>query len=798
MSITISPYRISICLLLKHHLNPAATLSQGVADVYRIEAHEVVQQFLLDEIKSDEEFCEPTLLELLGRLESAVNSDEVTGELIHALVNDLRKLKCPEDLFQLVGEVRDVMFPSMNPNTGGNLTPGVSVSFTTAARNQMSLQPQDFSGGDGTDAPSTLYLQPRSCFGLFVRLCLASFDSLPFERTCRLLAQCQHYRDCVRQAGLFPGHEGDSPASGPSPSTPSLYSPLILRPLNAALNQDANPSHLRTPEQVEVRLQAKASREPKSTGILTMKEEDEQLQELLSIGPHLHKVHHLKHQNFLYHKDYPSAVNSLHCYFDYSAGQKTLSLAEVAQESPIGRFQSALLELGSTHVRFGHINEALMAINETVRVAQQHTDNTCLTYALALLCHVLLLYPQTEWKASGSGKHRALDMASEASTLLHLLRICYNRGVELSLTHVAALCQLGIARFELQNVRTVSLNSAQSFGAPSPERSWQNVSSCPVKVWNALHEATALRMDYLGNKSKHGHSSKSYTRIGSLDSLRIQERAHAQICGAAALVRAQAWKHYACAPLVQGWLLSASCYADALSPDDICIHVVKLAEQELARRGVDACKRTLEVSMSRLGNIEGKWRVHAALRKTELRRALDAWRFRLVNGSGCRRWAEADTLVSQLAAAAAASGSGAIQASGDPIGDPEGEYAIAIELYAEHCAAMGQFGRALEVLQSLFAKCYLQHLILRLPSLLLSMADIFSKANAPVKALPYVLSCASLSNSLHLHLTRACAMVSLAELWLKIGSSSEEHAREALGRWQSFEACASTQSPAWC
>ena len=147
----------------------------------------------------------------------------------------------------------------------------------------------------------------------------------------------------------------------------------------------------------------------------------------------------------------------------------------------------------------------------------------------------------------------------------------------------------------------------------------------------------------------------------------------------------------------------------------------------------------------------------------------------------CFRWAEADLLVSQLAAAAAASTSGGIHMSGDLIGDPDGEYATAMELYAEQCIAQGMLGRALDLLESLFAKCYLQQLTLRLPSLLLSMAKVVSLANSPVQALPYVLCCASLSNSLHLHLMRASAMVSLADLWMKIGGDSEEHAREALG-----------------
>ncbi len=54
-----------------------------------------------------------------------------------------------------------------------------------------------------------------------------------------------------------------------------------------------------------------------------------------------------------------------------------------------GRYQSALLSLSAAHASFGHPQEALQALHETLRVAQQGGDAWCLLHALAALCRTL-------------------------------------------------------------------------------------------------------------------------------------------------------------------------------------------------------------------------------------------------------------------------------------------------------------------------------------------------------------------------------------------------------------------------
>lgn len=52
--------------------------------------------------------------------------------------------------------------------------------------------------------------------------------------------------------------------------------------------------------------------------------------------------------------------------------------------------QYAVLNLASLHFHFGHLDMAMAAINETVRIAQQNGDHVCVAYALAWL-HQLLV-----------------------------------------------------------------------------------------------------------------------------------------------------------------------------------------------------------------------------------------------------------------------------------------------------------------------------------------------------------------------------------------------------------------------
>ncbi len=50
--------------------------------------------------------------------------------------------------------------------------------------------------------------------------------------------------------------------------------------------------------------------------------------------------------------------------------------------------QYAILNLATLHLHFGHEDQSIQAIHETVRIAQQNNDHVCLMHALSLLCQV--------------------------------------------------------------------------------------------------------------------------------------------------------------------------------------------------------------------------------------------------------------------------------------------------------------------------------------------------------------------------------------------------------------------------
>jgi hypothetical protein len=85
--------------------------------------------------------------------------------------------------------------------------------------------------------------------------------------------------------------------------------------------------------------------------------------------------------------------------------------------------QSAALSLAAAHARLGHVAEALQALNEAVRIAQQAGDDACLAHALATLCAVLeATTPAT--MTSASREAGATPAAAHHAQLGQLLHRC--------------------------------------------------------------------------------------------------------------------------------------------------------------------------------------------------------------------------------------------------------------------------------------------------------------------------------------------------------------------------------------
>lgn len=86
---------------------------------------------------------------------------------------------------------------------------------------------------------------------------------------------------------------------------------------------------------------------------------DAQLSELERLAPGFPKVQYVRYLAHMHAGDVPAATDALHRYFDYGTGQDGSALtAEGGAKGQTGRFQNALLNLGSMHVHFGHAAEA--------------------------------------------------------------------------------------------------------------------------------------------------------------------------------------------------------------------------------------------------------------------------------------------------------------------------------------------------------------------------------------------------------------------------------------------------------
>lgn len=90
------------------------------------------------------------------------------------------------------------------------------------------------------------------------------------------------------------------------------------------------------------------------------------------------------------------AEDDLHRYFDVATGGVSV--------------QYAVLNLAVLHLHFGHLGEAMHAIHETVRVAQQSNDSAALAFAVSWLLrtlraqkHATLAPPRSDAHGGGAG-----------------------------------------------------------------------------------------------------------------------------------------------------------------------------------------------------------------------------------------------------------------------------------------------------------------------------------------------------------------------------------------------------------
>ncbi|KAL8147571.1 hypothetical protein AgCh_005044 [Apium graveolens] len=795
---TITPHKVSVCVLLQVYAPPAQiSLPFPFSSVSQ---HNRLALYLLTLTKSCDGIFEPTLDELITQLR------EVGGLLNHwltdHLTNKLASLSSPDDLFNFFSDLRGIL---AGPDT------------TVMDDDQISLD-------------------PTSNLGVYVRRCLLAFNVMSFEGVCHLLTNIGAYcKEALTSSAPYELPRSDDFSNAPETleyENMDLEN-LVFEKVNAELesrkrsyervsfhnhapralfglvedinltaepklkNVDKNMEHspfsqsdkpmivdpsgenfLRTNWQVQGYLLEQADLIEKRRSSFSLNSFESILKQLQKQAPELHRVHFLQYLNSLYHDDYPLALEYLHRYFDYSAGTEGCDIVtSTTGSNSFGRYENALLCLGMMHFHFGHPKEALEVLTEAVRVSQQYGDDTCLAYTMSAICNLLseIGISDTTGIIGSSYSHVASigTSLSIQEQLFVLLRRSLKRAESLKLKRLVASSHLAMAKFDLTHVQRPLL----SFG---PKASMK-LRTFPVNVCKDLRSCSRLISEFdteselmitdgamstvwLENLKKPMGSTVFIQDNGS-GNIRDSFRFCAQPCsvpasvqqlvGSSYLVRATAWETYGSAPLARiSALVFATCFAESSSSEDVALAYAKLIRHIAMFKGYKeafnalkiAEEKFLSVSKSRILLLKLQLLHERALHKGNLKRA--------------------QQLCDELGVLASS-------VTGVDM-DLEAEASLRS---ARTLLAANQYSEAAAVAHTLFCMCYKFNMQVENATVLLLLAEIHKKSGNAVLGIPYVLASISFCQLFNLDLLRASASLTLAELWLSLGST---HAKRAV------------------
>lgn len=211
-----------------------------------------------------------------------------------------------------------------------------------------------------------------SVLGLFIRRMLLTFDKLSFSNVVKLHKSFSQYYDSAFKKDkddISDEANNDSDSDNPAEFNQILAS---QKQTEFFISQQASLFQINEQEAYPpAELQKK-------------------IEELLRGNPDFAEAHYLSYLNSLRVKEYLGAVKSLHHYFDRctSLTPETKPPASTNSDDVNRSFRYAALNLGILHAKFGHKDEALAALKEAIRTAQEASDNTCLQHALSWLYHL--------------------------------------------------------------------------------------------------------------------------------------------------------------------------------------------------------------------------------------------------------------------------------------------------------------------------------------------------------------------------------------------------------------------------
>jgi anaphase-promoting complex subunit 5 len=345
-----------------------------------------------------------------------------------------------------------------------------------------------------TDACSIPYIATTSPLGLFLRRVRLGLSGMSIQGLATLSGQIQQQLQQLDMQQAKAAAAGDinaaAAAAGRAGSSGALKDQAVLE---AYVNQ---------------LLSAVESQGP----AVPVAAVEEAISQLSVLQPQQPKLEYLRMAVSMAHKDMHAALASLHGYFDTSgsslhggsasaaaaasglagglgaaaaaaAGQAGSAAAAGAKSK--GRHQAALHSLAALHAHVGHPQEARAALQELLRLGQQHGDEWSLLHALAGLCRVLGMSEglQMQGSSSSSSGRTAVGSSSAAPPsasaaagwglldfrrteqqlqLQALLRRCLSTARDMRAPHIAAFAAVALARFGLQHASSSSNASGSS------------------------------------------------------------------------------------------------------------------------------------------------------------------------------------------------------------------------------------------------------------------------------------------------------------------------------------------------
>lgn len=187
---------------------------------------------------------------------------------------------------------------------------------------------------DDVDSFKFKELSSNAIFGTFCRAVCLSFDDMLFEDVSRLLNELKQ-----------------------NSSKPVITADFARTFSNSMLSDEVKSTH-ETPYSIQ-----------------------QTCNEVWEMLPDQVRIHYVTFLNSMNSREFEQARESLYLYFDYAAAH----LGPGGERPQKVMFQYALMDLASLHEQFGHVDEALLAVNEAMTLARYNNDLDCLHKAVKMV-----------------------------------------------------------------------------------------------------------------------------------------------------------------------------------------------------------------------------------------------------------------------------------------------------------------------------------------------------------------------------------------------------------------------------